>query len=61
MPQMVDWFFMNNPACGDIRCGRYLWVYLTAKMLGVVVFFKISSGSPALLGTRRETGKIPYL
>jgi TRAP-type C4-dicarboxylate transport system permease small subunit len=39
IPQMVNWFFMNYPACGDIRCGRYLWIYLTAKFLGVMVFF----------------------
>ena len=39
IPQMGDWFFMNYPACGDIRCGRYLWIYLTAKILGVMVFF----------------------
>jgi len=37
---MRDWFFMNHPACGDIRCGRYLWIYLTAEILGVMVFLR---------------------
>ena len=42
MPEMRGWFFMEDHVCCDIRRGVYLWVYFTAKILGVMVLYQES-------------------
>jgi len=35
IPYTKGWYFIYNHICCDIRRGVYLWVYFTAKILGV--------------------------
>lgn len=46
IPGIMAGCFMNNHICRDIRRGLYLWVYFTAKILGVIV---VSGSIPLLI------------